>query len=117
VEFKTPGEYNQADAVMEAVVKARNGSVLGKHTILKMYFFPGQKTTSDHMPIHGAPHVCKVEGFPVHSMATPTIGGARAVLTHLKAEPSFGVSGKKSSCDRFAGRGGGICAWESICSA
>jgi len=60
VEFKTPGEYNQADAVMEAVVKARNGSVLGKHTILKMYFFPGQKTTSDHMPIHGAPHVCKV---------------------------------------------------------
>jgi hypothetical protein len=59
----------------------------------------------------------QVEGFPVHSMATPTIGGARAVLTHLKAEPSFGVSGKKSSCDRFAGRGGGICAWESICSA
>jgi hypothetical protein len=38
----------------------------------------------------------QVEGFPVHSMATPTIGGARAVLTHLKAEPSFGVSGKKA---------------------
>lgn len=45
---------------MEAVVKSRTGSILGKHSILKMYFFPGQKTTSDHVPIAGAPHVCKV---------------------------------------------------------
>jgi hypothetical protein len=60
MEFKTHGESNQEDSVMEAVVKSRNGSVLGKRSILKMYFFPGQKTTSDHAPIPGAPHVCKV---------------------------------------------------------
>lgn len=59
-EFKAHGENNQEDSVMEAVVKSRNGSILGKHSILKMYFFPGQKTTSDHVPINGAPHVCKV---------------------------------------------------------
>lgn len=60
MEFKTHGENNLEDSVMEAVVKSRNGSILGKHSILKMYFFPGQKTTSDHVPITGAPHVCKV---------------------------------------------------------
>jgi hypothetical protein len=44
---------------MEAFVKARSGSVLGKGSILKMYFFPGQRTSS-HIQIHGAPHVYKV---------------------------------------------------------
>lgn len=44
---------------MEAIVKDRNGSVLGKGSILKMYFFPGQRT-SNHIQIHGAPHVYKV---------------------------------------------------------
>lgn len=44
---------------MEAIVRARNGSVLGKGSILKMYFFPGQRTSS-HIQIHGAPHVYKV---------------------------------------------------------
>lgn len=44
---------------MEAIVKGRNGSVLGKGSILKMYFFPGQRTSS-HIQIHGAPHVYKV---------------------------------------------------------
>uniref|UniRef100_A0A7I4E3I3 Paladin n=1 Tax=Physcomitrium patens TaxID=3218 RepID=A0A7I4E3I3_PHYPA len=94
MEFKTHGENNLEDSVMEAVVKSRNGSILGKHSILKMYFFPGQKTTSDHVPITGAPHVCKVEGFPVHSMATPTIEGAKGVLSHLLAEPSCGMQRK-----------------------
>ncbi|KAG0594286.1 hypothetical protein M758_UG064500 [Ceratodon purpureus] len=94
MEFKAHGENNQEDSVMEAVVKSRNGSILGKHSILKMYFFPGQKTTSDHVPIDGAPHVCKVEGFPVHSMATPTIEGAKAVIGHLFAEPSCGMQRK-----------------------
>jgi protein-tyrosine phosphatase len=88
MEFKAHGENDQEDSVMEAVVKSRTGSILGKHSILKMYFFPGQKTTSDHVPIVGAPHVCKVEGFPVHSMATPTIDGAKAVLSHLFATPA-----------------------------
>jgi hypothetical protein len=60
MEFKAHGENHQEDSIMEAVVKSRNGSILGKHSILKMYFFPGQKTTSDHVPINGAPHVCKV---------------------------------------------------------
>lgn len=40
-------------------MKARNGSVLGKGSIIKMYFFPGQKT-SNSMHIIGAPHVYKV---------------------------------------------------------
>lgn len=44
---------------MEAIVKDRNGSVLGKGCILKMYFFPGQRTSS-HIQIHGAPNVYKV---------------------------------------------------------
>lgn len=44
---------------MEAIVKDRNGSVLGKGSILKMYFFPGQRTSS-HIQIHGAPNVFKV---------------------------------------------------------
>lgn len=94
MEFKAHGENHQEDSIMEAVVKSRNGSILGKHSILKMYFFPGQKTTSDHVPINGAPHVCKVEGFPVHSMATPTIEGAKAVLSHLLAKPSCGMQRK-----------------------
>jgi len=47
---------------MDATVKSRNGSVLGKGSILKMYFFPGQRTSS-HIPIHGAPHVYKVYNY------------------------------------------------------
>lgn len=44
---------------MEAIVKARCGSVLGKGSILKTYFFPGQKTSSC-IPFEGAPHIYKV---------------------------------------------------------
>lgn len=47
------------DVVMEARVRARHGSVLGKGSILKMYFFPGQKE-STYMQFHGTPHVFKV---------------------------------------------------------
>ena len=57
--MREPQESQHGDAVMEAIVKARNGSVLGKGSILKMYFFPGQRTSS-HIQIHGAPHVYKV---------------------------------------------------------
>lgn len=53
-----PQESQHGDAVMEAIVNARNGSVLGKGSILKMYFFPGQRTSSN-MQIPGAPHVYK----------------------------------------------------------
>ncbi|MCO5569307.1 hypothetical protein L7F22_023019 [Adiantum nelumboides] len=88
VEFRSSGDPKEGDPVMEAVVKARNGSVLVKRSILKMYFFPGQKTTTGFVNIDGAPHVCKVDGVPVYSSATPTLEGARAVLSHLKAEPA-----------------------------
>ncbi|CAK9165925.1 unnamed protein product [Ilex paraguariensis] len=58
-ELRAPHESQHGDAVMEAIVKNRSGSVLGKGSILKMYFFPGQ-ITSSHIQIHGAPHVYKV---------------------------------------------------------
>lgn len=88
VDFRPYGDTNEVDAVMEAVVKARNGSVLVKRSILKMYFFPGQKTTSGYLNINGAPHVCKVDQVPVYSSATPTVNGAKEILAHLNAEPS-----------------------------
>ncbi|GLT68208.1 hypothetical protein SLA2020_404600 [Shorea laevis] len=85
-ELRAPHESHHGDAVMDAIVKSRNGSVLGKGSILKMYFFPGQRTSS-HIPIHGAPHVYKVDRFPVYSMATPTIAGAKEMLAYLGAKP------------------------------
>ncbi|KAK9281857.1 hypothetical protein L1049_004763 [Liquidambar formosana] len=85
-ELRAPHESQHGDAVMEAIVKARNGSVLGKGSILKMYFYPGQRTSS-HIQIHGAPHVYKVDGYPVYSMATPTIAGAKEMLAFLRSKP------------------------------
>lgn len=86
-DLRSPYETQHGDALMEAVIKARNGSVLGRGSILKMYFFPGQRTSS-HIKIHGAPHVYKVEGYPVYSMATPTIAGAKQMLSFLAASGS-----------------------------
>ncbi|XP_059625500.1 uncharacterized protein LOC132268723 isoform X2 [Cornus florida] len=86
-ELRAPHETQHGDAVMEAIVKARNGSVLGKGSIVKMYFFPGQRTSSN-IQIHGAPHVYKVDGYPVYSMATPTITGAKEMLVYLGAKPT-----------------------------
>ncbi|XP_042502198.1 paladin isoform X1 [Macadamia integrifolia] len=84
-ELRAPHESQHCDALMEAMVKDRTGSVLGKGSILKMYFFPGQRTSS-RIQIHGAPHVYKVDRYPVYSMATPTISGAREMLTYLRAK-------------------------------
>ncbi|CAN6317707.1 unnamed protein product [Urochloa humidicola] len=81
----------QGDVTMETVVKARNGSVLGKGSILKMYFFPGQKKSSS-VNFRGAPHVFKVDGYPVYSMATPTIDGASDVLSYLGSKDTTGRS-------------------------
>eukprot|EP00250_Pteridium_aquilinum_P010976 c19759_g1_i1 orf=495-4313(+) len=92
VEFRTSGDTKEEDPFMEAVVKARNGSVLVKRSILKMYFFPGQKTTMGYLNIDGAPHVCKVDEVAVYSSATPTVDGAKAILAHLDAEPVKGAS-------------------------
>ncbi|KAL2634189.1 hypothetical protein R1flu_005668 [Riccia fluitans] len=83
-DYKT-SENSEGGDVMEAIVKSRIGSVLGKRAILKMYFFPGQKTSSDHLQIPGAPHVVKVEGVNVHSLATPSVDGAKALLSYLKS--------------------------------
>ncbi|KAF6164665.1 hypothetical protein GIB67_035100 [Kingdonia uniflora] len=88
-ELRAPHESQHGDAVMEAIVKSRNGSVLGKGSILKMYFFPGQRTSS-HIQIRGAPHVNKVDGYPVYSMATPTISGAKEMLSYLGVNPTAG---------------------------
>ncbi|KAF1002509.1 uncharacterized protein LOC141701120 [Apium graveolens] len=85
--LRTPHEFQHGDAVMEATVKDRCGSVLGKGSILKMYFFPGQRTSS-YIQIHGAPHVYKVDGYPLYSMATPTIAGAKETLAYLGANPT-----------------------------
>ncbi|EPS73348.1 hypothetical protein M569_01409, partial [Genlisea aurea] len=81
-ELRAPHESQHGDAVMEAAINNRNGSVLGKGSILKMYFFPGQKTSS-HVQIPGAPHVHKVDGYPVYSMATPTVAGAKEMISFL----------------------------------
>ncbi|KAH6768947.1 metal ion-binding protein [Perilla frutescens var. frutescens] len=93
-ELRAPHESQHGDAVMEAIVKDRNGSVLGKGCILKMYFFPGQRTSS-HIQIHGAPNVYKVDGYPVYSMATPTIAGAEEMLAYLGAKPTAAGSSQK----------------------
>uniref|UniRef100_A0A1D1Y2D0 Paladin n=1 Tax=Anthurium amnicola TaxID=1678845 RepID=A0A1D1Y2D0_9ARAE len=82
--FQVSYESQHGDVVMEAVVKARNGFVLGKGSILKMYFFPGQKTSSS-VQIPGAPHVYKAVGYPVYSMSTPTISEAKEMLAYLGA--------------------------------
>jgi hypothetical protein len=34
----------------------------------------------------------QVDGYPVYSMATPTIAGAKEVLAYLKAKPKIGGS-------------------------
>ncbi|KAL8232759.1 hypothetical protein R6Q57_002537 [Mikania cordata] len=91
-ELRAPQESQHGDAVMESIVKKRSGSVLGKGSILKMYFFPGQRT-SNHIQIHGAPHVYKVDGYPVYCMATPTIAGAKEMLTYLGARPGPPLEG------------------------
>ncbi|KAH9319094.1 hypothetical protein KI387_020863 [Taxus chinensis] len=88
VDLRTHAEGHNGDAVMEAIVKARNGSILGKRSILKMYFFPGQEKTSTYVDVPGAPHVYKVGDLPVYGMATPTVDGAKAVLASLHAEPT-----------------------------
>lgn len=58
-ELRAQHESQHGDAVMESIVNERSGSVLGKGSILKIYFFPGQRTSS-RVQITGAPHVYKV---------------------------------------------------------
>ncbi|KAJ7298358.1 hypothetical protein O6H91_03G019600 [Diphasiastrum complanatum] len=93
IEIRNFTDSNKGDAEIEATINARNGSVLGKGSILKVYFFPGQKKTVsiDGIPgIPGAPNICKVQGLPIHSMATPTVEGAKLVLSQLQTGPTSG---------------------------
>ncbi|XP_024527697.1 paladin isoform X2 [Selaginella moellendorffii] len=83
VEFRALAENCEGDEILEAIVKSRNGSVLGKRAILKMYHFPGQSAASC-FDIPGVPHMRKIDGFPVYSMATPTAQGAKAAFACLK---------------------------------
>ncbi|KAG4132644.1 hypothetical protein ERO13_D08G045766v2 [Gossypium hirsutum] len=75
-ELRAPHELQHGDAVMEAIVKTRNGSVLGKGSILKCTSF-------------------LVDGYPLYSMATPTITGAKEMLAFLGARSIAGVAGQK----------------------
>ncbi|GJP69891.1 hypothetical protein CLOP_g893 [Closterium sp. NIES-67] len=73
----------------DAVLRARRGSVLGRGSILKLSLFPGLQPSALNYSIQ-IPHVpnyFEAPGYPVHSMATPTVQGAQAVLSHLGAVP------------------------------
>ncbi|KAG0482268.1 hypothetical protein HPP92_010352 [Vanilla planifolia] len=88
-------ESQHIDVVMDAIVKARSGSVLGKGSVLKKFVFHGSKT-STIVEIRGAPKVYKVDGYPVYSMATPTVDGAREMLDYLGLKfPGNGDSSPK----------------------
>ncbi|KAK3026950.1 hypothetical protein RJ639_040356 [Escallonia herrerae] len=67
----------------EQVMRQRDGSVLGKKTILKSDHFPGcqNKRLSPH--IEGAPNYRQADSLRVHGVAIPTIDGIRNVLDHI----------------------------------
>ncbi|CAA6653809.1 unnamed protein product [Spirodela intermedia] len=88
-------ELHQGDVAMEAIVKSRNGSVLAKGSILKNYLFPGQEASSGCVQIPGTPHVYKAAGFPVYSMATPTVNGAKEMLEYLGAKSMGGRAAQR----------------------
>lgn len=69
----------------EQVIKQRDGSVLGKKTILKSDHFPGCHNKRLVPHIDGAPNYRKATSLPVHGVAIPTIDGIRNVLSHIRA--------------------------------
>ncbi|KAL0284473.1 UNVERIFIED_CONTAM: hypothetical protein Sangu_2826300 [Sesamum angustifolium] len=69
----------------EQVIKQRDGSVLGKKTILKSDHFPGCHNKRLVPHIDGAPNYRKANSLPVHGVAIPTIDGIRNVLKHIGA--------------------------------
>ncbi|XP_044502953.1 paladin-like isoform X2 [Mangifera indica] len=94
-ELRAPHESQHGDAVMEAIAKNRNGSVLGKGSILKMYFFPGQRTSS-HIQIHGAPHAYKVEHMEARLkedvLSEIRLSGGRMLLHREEYNPALNQS-------------------------
>ncbi|KAK4776289.1 hypothetical protein SAY86_004977 [Trapa natans] len=81
-ELRVPEESQHGNAVMEAIVTTRNGSVFGKGSILKMYSSWVRELAVD-------------DDFPVFSMATPTISGAKEMLAYLGANPKDGAKSRK----------------------
>ncbi|PIN20116.1 hypothetical protein CDL12_07213 [Handroanthus impetiginosus] len=69
----------------EQVMKQRDGSVLGKKTILKSDHFPGCHNKRLVPHVDGAPNYRKANSLPVHGVAIPTIDGIRNVLKHIGA--------------------------------
>ncbi|KAL6515755.1 hypothetical protein OROHE_018453 [Orobanche hederae] len=70
----------------EQVIKQRDGSVLGKKTILKSDHFPGCHNKHLVPHVDGAPNYRKAKSLPVHGVAIPTIDGIRIVLKHIGAD-------------------------------
>ncbi|GAA0176431.1 protein phosphatase [Lithospermum erythrorhizon] len=64
----------------EMVMKQRDGSVLGKKTIIKSDHFPGCQNKRLLPHIEGAPNYRKADAMPVHGVAIPTTDGIRNVL-------------------------------------
>nr|XP_009802807.1 PREDICTED: uncharacterized protein LOC104248272 [Nicotiana sylvestris] len=76
----------------EQVMKRRDGSVLGKKTILKSDHFPGCQNRRLSPHIDGAPNYRKAGSSHVHGVAIPTVEGIQNVLDHIGAQ----LSGKKT---------------------
>lgn len=65
-----------------AVIKARQGTILGPHDILKLDHWG----TSEEI-IEGAPNFRRISNaFPVHVTAQPTLSGLERLTTHLHAK-------------------------------
>jgi hypothetical protein len=69
----------------EDVIISRNGSVLGKKTILKSDHFPGCQNKRLLPHVEGAPNYRQVNNKPVYGVAIPTVDGIRRVLELIGA--------------------------------
>ncbi|KAJ7277059.1 hypothetical protein O6H91_Y392300 [Diphasiastrum complanatum] len=72
----------------ERVIMSRDGSVLGKKTILKSDHFPGCQNKRLQPTIEGAPNYRQVESLDIYGVAIPTIAGIRRVLNLVGANRS-----------------------------
>ncbi|KAG8097552.1 hypothetical protein GUJ93_ZPchr0013g36727 [Zizania palustris] len=95
-ESKASYQSPQGDVMTEAIVKSRNGSVLGKGSILKMHFFPGQRRSSS-INFSGAPHVFKAPPYPLFSPAAGAAAAASMAGEPPPASTTFSFSSPASS--------------------
>lgn len=71
---------HMASADARGVIQTRDGSVLGRNSILKDDHFPGCQNTRLTPLVEGAPNFRQVDGLPVFGVAIPTVSGLRNVL-------------------------------------